>query len=277
MKRSSGSIVAAMVIVAVVCSALALRAAQEDGTSAQDPAGHKPARVLLSTQTQGFQHKSIPVAKDILASIANESGKFDLTIDDELKNLTQEGLKNFDIVMFVNTTEELKIDEAQKQALLEFIKSGKGFVGVHAATDTFYQWPEYGEMIGGYFDGHPWTADTTVTLKNEAPARKITKPFGDKPFQLTEEIYQFKAPYDRSKCEVLLSLDTSKTDMSRQGIKRTDGDFAVAWIKPYGDGRVFYTSLGHNEAVWRDQRFQRHLLAGIEWASGHGKDAKVGE
>jgi type 1 glutamine amidotransferase len=130
-------------------------------------------------------------------------------------------------------------------------------------------------MIGGYFDGHPWHSTDAVTVKVEKPENPIVKPFGDKPFELTEEIYQLKAPYDRSKCEVLLSLDTSKTDMTKNGVKRTDGDFAVSWIKPFGDGRVFYTSLGHNEAVWNDPRYQKHLLAGIAWAAGEGPEAEL--
>nr|MBA3273180.1 ThuA domain-containing protein [Chthoniobacterales bacterium] len=201
----------------------------------------------------------------------------EVTIDDELKHCTAEALKAFDVVMFVNTTKDLAIDESQKQALLDFIKSGKGFVGVHAATDTFYGWLPFGEMIGGYFDGHPWNASDTVTIKVEKPEHPVAKPFGDAPFELTEEIYQMREPYDRNNCEVLLSLDTSKTDMTKSGIKRTDGDFAVAWIKPYGEGRVFYTSLGHNQAVWRDKRFQEHLVAGIDWASGAGEPAKPGK
>jgi type 1 glutamine amidotransferase len=265
-----------LVVVLAVGLSLAIAALQSRADEAKKAdAARKPIRVLVSSQTAKFVHPSIPMSHEVLKKLAGDSGAIEVTIDNELKHCTSDGLKNFDIIMFVNTTHELKIDDAQKQALLDFVRSGKGFVGVHAATDTFYEWPEYGEMIGGYFDGHPWHNTDSVTIKVEKPENPIVKPFGDKPFELTEEIYQFKAPYDRSKCEVLLSLDTSKTDMTKNGIKRTDGDFAVSWIKPFGKGRVFYTSLGHNEAVWNDPRYQKHLLAGIAWAGGEGKDASV--
>lgn len=277
MNKSLSMLVGALAMVAVALGAMSLRAEDKAAAGEAGNQPRKPVKILFTSQTQGFVHDSIPLGKDIVSQLAKESGGFEVTIDDELKHCTAEGLKAFDIVMFVNTTKDLAIDEAQKQALLDFIKSGKGFVGVHSATDTFYEWPAFGEMIGGYFDGHPWNSKDTVTIKVEKPEHAIVKPFGDAPFELTEEIYQMREPYDRSKCEVLLSLDTSKTDMTKKGVKRTDGDFAVAWIKPYGEGRVFYTSLGHNQAVWRDERFQKHLVAGIEWASGVGEDAKVGE
>lgn len=276
MKLSIAAVASAFILVAVTLWGMTLRAQNQSinaDTTTNPP--RKPAKVLFTSQTQGFVHDSIPLGKEILSRLATETGAFEVTIDDELTHCTAEGLKAFDIVMFVNTTKDLKIDEAQKQALLDFIKSGKGFVGVHAATDTFYGWPAFGEMIGGYFDGHPWHASDTVTIKVEKPGHAILASFGEAPFELTEEIYQMREPYDRGKCEVLLSLDMSKTDMTKAGIKRTDGDFAVAWIKPFGDGRVFYTSLGHNQAVWRDKRFQQHLVAGIDWASGVGDDAKV--
>ena len=127
-----------------------------------------------------------------------------------------------------------RLPRRRRRALTDAVSSGKvGFVGIHSATDTLYQWPAYGEMIGGYFDGHPWTADTTVTIRKEEE-NAVTKPFPQQ-FQLTEEIYQMKE-YDRSKCDVCMSLDTTKTDMTRQGIKRTDGDFPVSWVKTYGKG-----------------------------------------
>jgi type 1 glutamine amidotransferase len=268
-------------IAASFCAIIAIagftRSSFADDASAAASPTTRPIKILMTSQTQGFHHSSIPVGREILKQLGTDTGKIDVTVDDALKECTADGLKAYDIVMFVNTTHELPIDASQKAALLEFIKSGKGFVGVHAATDTFYEWPDDGEMIGGYFDGHPWRATDTVTIKNEKPRNPITAPFGNDPFQLTEETYQLKAPYDRAKCEVLLSLDTSKTDMTKPGVKRTDGDFAVSWIKPYGKGRVFYTSLGHNENVWRDKRYQAHLLAGIEWAAGEGPDARIGE
>ena len=236
------------------------------------PAAAPPRKVLVITMTRGFRHDSIDTAKDVLKRLGETSGAFAPTITDDLSHLDRARLAGFDAVMFCNTSGELPLSDPQKQHMLDFVANGGGLVGVHAATDTFYSWPAYGEMIGGYFDGHPWGASDTVTIKVEQPDHPIARPFGRAPFELKEEIYQFRAPYERSKMNVLMSLDTTRTDMRKEGINRTDGDFPVAWTKPHGDGRVFYTSLGHNEAVWEDRRFQAHLLAGIEWAAGGGED-----
>ena len=233
-------------------------------------------RALVFNKTEGFKHSSIPTSADVFRQMDATSEIFEFVVTDDVSHFDKDKLNTYDVVVFCLTTGEIKLSEAQKGALLEFITSGKGgFVGIHSATDTFYKWPQFGEMIGGYFDHHPWNAGDTVTIKNEQPKSPITLPWGEDPFELKEEIYQFKDPYDRKKQDVLLSLDTDKTDMTKPNIKRTDKDFAVAWTKSYGKGRVFYTSLGHNEAVWKDPRFQAHLMAGLQWVTHaeHGKPA----
>ena len=120
-----------------------------------------------------------------------------------------------------------------KDNLMKFIKSGRGFIGIHAATDCCYEWAEYGKMINGYFDGHPWTADTKVSVKVEPGQEKhpLVAMFEGKNVEFPEEIYQFKDPYDSKAVHMLLRLDTEKTDMTRKGIKRTDGDFGIAWAR----------------------------------------------
>jgi hypothetical protein len=192
----------------------------------------------------------------------------------DLSMISREGLKGFAAVLFYTTSGEKDQDlltEAQRNALMERIRGGMGFIGVHSATDTFYNWPEYGEMVGAYFDGHPWTADSPpVTIKIEDPIHPATTPLGSSWF-LQEEIYQFKAPYDRKKLHMLMSLDTRAIDTSLPGVNRPDGDFAVAWSKYHGQGRVFYTSLGHREDVWRNELFKQHLLGGIRWTLGLAK------
>ena len=114
---------------------------------------------------------------------------------------------------------------------MEFIKSGKGFVGIHAATDTFYKWEEYGDMIGGYFNGHPWGAGTPVSIKVEDGQEKhaCCAHLEGKNLNFKEEIYQFKAPYDPNKLHILLRLDPEQTDISRG--KRADKDYGVSWVK----------------------------------------------
>ena len=120
-----------------------------------------------------------------------------------------------------------------KDNLMKFIKSGRGFIGIHAATDCCYEWPEYGKMINGYFDGHPWGAGTMVSVKVEPGQEKhpLVAMFEGKNVEFKEEIYQLKDPYDSKSVHMLLRLDTEKTDMTRKGIKRTDGDFGIAWAR----------------------------------------------
>ena len=119
-------------------------------------------------------------------------------------------------------------------------------------------------MIGGYFDGHPWHEEVTVRV--EGPRHPSTTHLPGS-FPITDEIYQFRN-WSRDRVQVLLSLDPASVDLKADGVKRTDRDFALAWTRRYGAGRVFYTALGHRAEVWNDDRFQRHLLGGLQWAMG---------
>ena len=175
-------------------------------------------------------------------------------------------MKTVDVVIFY-TTGELPLSEVQKKALLDFIKSGKTFIGIHSATDTFYKWAEYGEMINGYFDGHPWTAETDVVLKVDDRTHATTRHLPES-MSFKEEIYQFRnfAP-DRVK--VLVSLDTSKTDMTKRGIKATS--FPLVWYRTYGKGKVYYTALGHRPEIWASDWYQTMLVNAIKWGVGELK------
>src|SRR5262249_6002377 len=141
--------------------------------------------------------------------------------------------------VFFYTTGSLPLSGTQKSDLLSFIRSGKGFAGSHCATDTFYDWKEYGELIGGYFDGHPWHQKIKVIVEDKNSP--MTKHLGDS-FEITDEIYQFKTPYSRDKLHILLRLDMGSVKAPGN---RKDGDNALAWIHSFDKGRVFYTALGH--------------------------------
>jgi type 1 glutamine amidotransferase len=159
-----------------------------------------------------------------------------------------------------------------RENLMSFVKGGGGFVGIHAATDTFYDWPEYGEMINGYFDGHPWSANKRVSIYVE-PGQELhplAAMFGGERLDFKEEIYQFKAPYDSTKVHMLLRLDPEKS-AKVGGMKRTDNDYGVAWARSWGKGRVFYSSIGHNHDMFWHPKVLRHYLAGIQWAMGDFK------
>ena len=250
----------------------------------------KDRKVLVFSKTNGFRHASIATGKIALTELGKKGGAFEVVISDDLANFEKDALKNFDAICFLSTTlnvfspkpDELKSlsDEEKKTAaerearlktnLMEFVKSGRGFVGIHAATDTFYEWPEYNHMINGCFDGHPWNAGDMVSIKVEPGQEKhpLVAMFNGENVEFPEEIYQFKEPYDSKAVHMLLRLDTEKTDMTRSGIKRTDGDFGVAWARPWEKGRVFYCSLGHNHEIFWHPKVLRHYLAGIQWALG---------
>lgn len=221
-------------------------------------------RLLVVTHTAGFRHDSIPVARETLKELGEQTGLWETEFADsaaEVERLiSPEQLKRFDAVVFANTTGELPVTDGGKAAFLEWLRGGKAFIGMHSATDTFYRWPEFGRMIGGYFDGHPW--HQKVTCKVEDETHPATRHLG-RSFEITDEIYQFKE-WSRDGKRVLLSIDNASIDTSRG--KRADQDYAVAWVREEGRGRVFYTSLGHRREVWRDPRYQQHILGGIAWA-----------
>ncbi len=234
----------------------------------------KARKVLIFSKTAGFRHESIATGKVALTELGKKTGAFETVISDDLANFEPGNIDAFDAIVFLSTTQDVfkdsdKVDVLRK-SLMDFIKSGKGFVGIHAATDTCYNWSEYGEMIGGYFDGHPWNAGTNVSIKVEPGQENhpLVAMFEGKNVDFKEEIYQHRDPYDSKKVHMLLRLDTEKSDMNVQSIKREDKDFGVSWARSWGEGRVFYCSLGHNHDMYWHPTVLRHYLAGIQWALG---------
>ncbi len=230
--------------------------------------------VLVIGATKGYEHDSVPTAMVAVYNMGKESGLWDTTIRTDTELITKKDLKRntknldyFDLLIFASTTGEMDLDDSQKQDMLSFIKEdGKGFVGIHAALDTNYKWPEYGEMIGGWFDEHPWTT-FEAPIVNEAPDFPAVRHF-PKAFVKYDEIYQPKQ-WSRDKVNVLLSLDASKLNYENNPrIHRTDKDFAVAWSKMYGKGRVFYSTLGHTEESWDDPDIRKMYFEAIRWALG---------
>jgi type 1 glutamine amidotransferase len=243
-----------------------LVAALGTARAAEAKGAAKKKRLLVITESKGFVHdvvrrrdNELSLSEKILTELAEKSGDFDVVCSqDSRKEITAENLKNFDAVFFY-TTGELPLSDVQKSDLLAFIRSGKGFAGVHSATDTFYRWPEYGELIGGYFDGHPWTQKIHgIVDDTNHPA---TKGLG-KDFLIDDEIYQFRDPFSKNKLHILMHLDMESV---KNPGKRADHFNALAWTHQYGLGRVFYTALGHRPEVWRDPRYQQHLLGGLRY------------
>ncbi len=163
-----------------------------------------------------------------------------------------------------DTRESKTLSVKQKRDLLDFVRSGKGFGGAHSATDTLYTWEEYGDLIGGYFDGHPWVQEVRIDV--EDPTFPGMQSVGDN-FRIVEEIYQHRG-FSRQNVRVLMTLDTRSVDLAAPGVNRTDSDFALTWCRRYGGGRVFYTALGHFDETWLDPRFQQVLEGALLWLTG---------
>lgn len=246
----------------------------------------QPRKLLVFTLTRGFRHDSIPIGVAAMKMLGEKSKAFTVTHNEDPAVFEEPSLKQFDAVLFLNTTGELfrpadfdKLPEDARAAaadvekrlqtnLLKFVEDGKGLAGIHSATDTCYHWQWYGTTIGGYFDGHPWNAGDDVVIKIDDSSHPVVAPFGGQALELKEELYQLRDPYSRDKQRVLMSLDTLRTNMKKDGVKRTDGDFGVAWVRTQGKGRVFYTSLGHNAHIYTNPKILRHYLAGIQFVLG---------
>ncbi len=233
----------------------------------------KTKRILIIGETKGFQHDSVSTAMGTLWKMGHDSGLWEAYLRTDCQLMTKKKLdmnaKNlnyFDAIVFASTTGELAMDDSQKADMLTFIHDeGTGFVGIHAALDTFYKWPEYGEMIGGWFDQHPWgTFNAPILL--EDPTFPATKQF-PKSFVKKDEIYQAKS-WSRDNVNVLLRLDENKLDYNNPRVHRTDHDFAVAWSKTYGKGRVFYSTLGHTNEAWDDPQIQQMYFEAVKWVLG---------
>jgi type 1 glutamine amidotransferase len=224
-------------------------------------------------------HASVAHGNYAIALMGERTGAYQPEFSNDVAMFKPDNLRRFDAVCFNNTTGVLFDEQELRQSLLDFVAGGKGFVGIHAAGATFVQWPEYdqwpafGEMLGGYENGgHPWKPHETISLKLDDPAHPVNAAFGGNPFDISDEVFQFQAPYSRAKVRVLLSIDTEKTDMNprRRFLpeRLADRDFAISWVKSYGNGRVFYSALGHNPHVFWNGRVLQHFLAGIQFALG---------
>jgi len=259
----------------------------------------KPRKMLVFWRCEGFFHGSIPVVNKAMEMMGKKTGVYDVVITDDYSVFTPEKLKEFDAVC-LNNTVGLKFNPQETadrcKSLMDFVKGGKGIIGIHAATDNFreapYEWPEGMEMMGGKFTGHPWEARGVLSSKMDVPpdlevrqykgegwAIKLDVPdhplvaaFKGKGFKIIDEIYRTEPPlYSRSKQLVLMSLDMSDPATKAKASKPSDEDTGISWVKNVGEGRVFYCSLGHNDEIFMNEAILQHYLAGIQFAFGDYK------
>lgn len=240
--------------------------------AAQAPAPAKKKKLLAIGAVEGFQHDTVSNGLATMWKIGHDTGLWDTYIRTDTQLITKKKLEagnaknlNYFDAIFFYTTGELKLDDEQKASLLSFVHDdGKGVIGGHSAIDTFYKWPEFGEMMGAYFDNHPWGQFLAPVIV-EDPNFPAMKDF-PRTFSMMDEIYQPSKEFSREKLRVLARLDETKIDLKNKNVKRTDKDFAVAWVKTYGNGRVFYSTFGHREEVWDRPDVQTMYREATKWA-----------
>ena len=216
-------------------------------------------KVLVFGKTEGFRHSSIPQGYAEIGKLGLQNN-FQVDATEDAKLFTDENLKKYKVVIFLNTTGDL-LNEAQQDAFTHFIRQGNGHVGVHASTDTEYEWEWYGGLVGGaFFLSHPKQQKATVIVEDFNHPSTTMLPQN---WVNYDEWYNFKAN-PRSKVRVLATLDESTYDAGEGAM----GDHPIAWCHIYDGGRVFYTGLGHREDTVTSPLFLRHLLGGIKWAAG---------
>lgn len=263
----------------------------------QAPEKPKNKRLLLVTHSGGFIHGSVGTAEEVLKEIGPKNG-FDVTCwrftedpDKKAKDgkksaleaysenfrsktklpvekencgrINKETLKNFDVVLFFTTGNPVNKEELAE--LRAWVKSGGALAGTHCATDTLYGESVYGDLIGAYFKTHP-PGLQKIKVKVEDPKHPAAQGFSDG-MDYQDEMYIFRdAPYSREKLHIILSIDPKTFEPKTAA--REDKDYAISWCRTEGKGKVFYTSFGHDNKVWKDERFQKHLFGGLKWATG---------
>ena len=211
--------------------------------------------VLIYSKTKAFRHECIGPGRTALQSYFKEKG-ITSTFSEDSSVFTPVGLKDFDVVMFFQTTGNV-LDSVQQIAFQDYIKSGKGYVGVHAAADTEYDWPWYGKLIGAYFSSHP---DIQAAALQKVDTSHISCKHLPDRWTRTDEWYNFKeAPKDVT---VLLTIDEFTYQGGTMGTNHP-----MSWCDAYDGGRAFYTALGHTVESYSDTMFLEHVLQGVIWAS----------
>ena len=267
--------------------------AMEDAIPTKAPAApKKPRKVLVLCKAAGYVHSSIPLAAETVKAMGETTGVYQTTISYDSADITAANLAQYDAIVLDSTTlaflddpNDAAATEARKKALLEFVRGGKGLVGIHAAVDTYHTtsprgaeeqmptatWPEFNQMIGGYFKFH-WIYPQAITVKIDDAKSPLTAMFHGQEFAIHDEIYTMaQDSFSRRNVHVLTSIDYAKmsdADKAKEKLKRTDGDYALSWIRREGKGRVFIEVLGHSEHIYADTPIMEHLLAGIQYALG---------
>jgi type 1 glutamine amidotransferase len=232
-------------------------AGPREASASTDGPGAVGLRVLVFSRTAGYRHASIANGIALLQTLAGQRG-WDLVTTEDPALMRDDTLAAIDVVVFLSTTGDV-LDVTQQAALERYVRAGKGWVGVHAASDTEYDWPWYGGLVGAYFNAHP--AIQPASIRVEDASHPATRDLPN-PWTRTDEWYGFR-DNPRARVNVLLSLDEGSYAPGDGGM---NGDHPIAWYQLYDGGRSFYTALGHTEESYGEAAFVSHLAAGIAWA-----------
>ena len=216
----------------------------------------KEEKVLVFSKTLGMRHKSIEPGIKAIKNMGAENG-FTVETTEDSTYFKEENLKQFSSIIFLNTTLNV-LNDVQQAEFEHYIQSGGGFVGVHSATDTEYDWPWYNKLVGAYFNGHPRIQDALLEIVDkEHPSTS----FLDDTWEKNDEWYNFKDIY--SEINVLIEIDENSYEGGIHGEHHP-----ISWYHEYDGGRAFYTEMGHTSATFENEIFLKHLLGGIQYAMG---------
>ena len=238
----------------------------------------KNRKLLIFDLNVGYGgHGSIPTANLAFTLMGQKTGAFETVISKDPSVFRPDNLKQFDAVFLNNTVGNLFEDAGLRQSLLEFVYGGGGLLGVHGTTVAFTQWPgaiedwpEFGIMLGARGANH-YDSDEHVFIKLDDPEHPVNQPFGGEDFEYRDEFFRVHGPYSRDRVRVLFSIDTGKTKIAGQprgNCFREDDDYALAWVRQYGRGRVFYCTIAHNHYVFWDPKMLQFYLAAVQFAVG---------
>ena len=229
----------------------------------------------------------IPYGTAAFEMLGRKNDAFEPVVSDDLSVYLPDNIRQFDAIVMNNSSgpwitpvdtdmtkeafnkygaDKAAVEQVLRKSLLDYVTNGGGIMAIHYAIGANRHWPQFQQLLGATFTGHPWNEQVGVTV--EEPGHPLTAAFGGRDFRLADEIYQYGDPYDRSKVRVLLSLDPDRTNMGVKWIKREDNDFALAWVKSYGNGRIFYTSFGHRTELYWNPKLLKFYLDAIQFVTG---------
>jgi type 1 glutamine amidotransferase len=232
----------------------------------------KPRKILVFWRADAILHKGgVPAANKAIELMGEKTGAYIANFSRDFEVFDPKVLSKYDAIV-MNSTAHLAMPDSAKQAYLDFAKNGGGVIGIHAAIDTFRDWPEGAKVIGATFGNHPWGPGGTWAVKLEEPEHPLLKAFAGKNFKIRDEFYEMWDPYTPNDRRVLLRVDLSDAATAAVKTRRQDKDFALAWVKRYGEGRVFYCDFGHIGEPFHNPAVLQFYLDGIQYALG---DLKV--